>query len=219
MIKLEKVFRYYGSGEAVVKALDGINLNVKEGEMIAIIGKSGSGKSTLLNILGGLDNVTKGTYLFNNKVVPLFDQKKLAKFRKDNIGFIVQYFALIEDMNVLENIALPLKYSNKTHQEIKKVTENILEKLGIKDKMYKYPNELSGGQKQRVAIARAIINNPKLILADEPTGALDEETEKTIMEIFKNLNKQGKTIIIVTHDSKIANQCNRIIRLSDGKIV
>lgn len=219
MIELKDVYKYYGSGESIVKALDGVNLHIKQGEMIAIIGKSGSGKSTLLNILGGLDNVTKGNYLFNNTKVPLSNQKKLSIFRKKNIGFIVQYFALIDDMNVFENVSLPLKYNRYTKKQIKEKVDQILNELDIKDKIYKFPHELSGGQKQRVAIARAIISEPKVILADEPTGALDEETEKSIMDIFRKLNKLGKTIVIVTHDAKIANNCNRIIRLSDGKIV
>lgn len=219
MIKLKNIYKYYGKEEATVKALNGVNLEILQGEMVAITGKSGSGKSTLLNIIGGLDNVTNGSYYFNNKKVPLNNQNLLADFRKNNIGFVVQYFALIEDLNVFENVALPLKYNNFTNKEINLKVTKILQDMEIYDKIYKYPHELSGGQKQRVAIARAIVNNPNLILADEPTGALDEETEKCIMNIFSNLNKNGKTIIIVTHDTKVACYCNRIIRLSDGKII
>lgn len=219
MITLKNIYKEYGTGTGVVKALNGIDLKIKKGDLVAIVGKSGSGKSTLLNILGGIDNVNKGNYFFYNKEVPLGDQKKLANFRKNNIGFILQYFALIGDLNVFDNVALPLKYNNTTKKEINKKVKDILKSLNIIEKINAYPNELSGGQKQRVAIARALINNPPVILADEPTGALDQENEKNIMDIFIELNKKGKTIIIVTHDMNIANACNRIITLSDGKII
>ena len=219
MITLKNIYKEYGTGTGVVKALNGIDLKIKKGDLVAIVGKSGSGKSTLLNILGGIDNVNKGFYFFYDKEVPLGDQKKLADFRKNNIGFILQYFALIGDLTVFDNVALPLKYNNTTKKEINKKVKDILKSLNIIEKINAYPNEMSGGQKQRVAIARALINNPPVILADEPTGALDQENEKNIMDIFIELNKKGKTIIIVTHDMNIANACNRIITLSDGKII
>lgn len=219
MITLNNIVKVYGKDSATVKALNGVSLKISQGEMIAIIGKSGSGKSTLLNILGGLDNVTSGEYFYKDIKINTLNQNDLSKFRRENIGFILQYFALIEDISVFENIALPLQYAKKSKKEIIKRINDVTSELGIQDKLKKYPNEISGGERQRVAIARAIINSPDTILADEPTGALDSATESSIMNIFIELNKKGKTIILVTHDIKIAQSCKRIITLSDGKIV
>ena len=180
------------------------------------MGRSGCGKSTLLNILGGVDSPTDGQYIFNGKEVPFVNQKKLSYFRRDNIGFIVQSFALIEDCNVFYNVSLPLKYRGIGKKEITRKTNEVLKLVGLLDKANVLPSELSGGQKQRVAIARAIVNSPAVLLADEPTGSLDTQTAKEIMTILKELHSKGTTIIIVTHDHNIASQCDKIILMEDG---
>lgn len=218
-IELKNIKKVYGKDDSTVVALRDLSLNINKGEMVAIIGKSGSGKSTLLNILGGLINFNDGEYIFNEKVININQKKELVKFRRENVSFIVQDFALINDMTVFNNIALPLEYQKISKKEIKKRVLEVLDKLEIKDKADKYPNEISGGQAQRVAIARALVKNPELILADEPTGALDQKTGDTVIEILKNLNNQGKTIVIVTHDLKVADNCKRIIHVQDGQII
>lgn len=219
MIRLNDIIKTYGKGNIAVEALRGINLNISQGEIVAIMGRSGCGKSTLLNILGGIDSPNSGNYLFQEKKVPFSNQKKLSQFRRDNIGFIVQNFALIEDCSVFYNVSLPLKYRGISNKEINKKTNQVLKELGLLDKSNALPSELSGGQKQRVAIARAIVNSPAVLLADEPTGSLDTQTSKEIMSILKKLNLNKTTIIIVTHDNSIAEQCDRIIYMEDGLLV
>lgn len=219
MIKLLDIHKYYGKGESLVKALNGINIEIQRKEMVAIMGRSGSGKSTLLNIIGTLDNPQIGEYFFNDNKLNLNNQKENSEFRRNNVGFILQNYTLINSKSVFENVSLPLKYNRLSKSEIDEKVKQTLKQLQIIEKINSYPNELSGGQAQRVAIARAIINNPKVILADEPTGSLDVATESEIIQILKNLNKKDITIIIVTHESEVAKKCDRIIRLSDGKVV
>lgn len=219
MIELKNVIKTYGNGEAKVHALNNINIQIERGEFVAIVGPSGSGKSTLLNILGGIDTLSSGTYYLNSKEISSLSSKNMAHLRNDEFGFILQYFGLINDYTVYENVALPLKYSKKKIKNKKELVREMLRKLSIENKENSYPTELSGGQCQRVAIARALINNPNIILADEPTGALDKKTGIQIMEILKQLNEEGKTVIIVSHDENIYSKCNRIIRIEDGNII
>ncbi|SHJ91358.1 putative ABC transport system ATP-binding protein [Clostridium amylolyticum] len=219
LISLENVSKTYNNGKIAVEALKNINIEITEGEFIAIVGTSGSGKSTLLNILGLLDKCTEGTYKLNGQDIGNIKDKVKAELRNKNFGFVVQYFALINDYTSFENIEIPLEYAKVKKSKRKALIVDILEKLNISDKEKVTPKELSGGQNQRVAIARALVNNPHVILADEPTGALDSNTSKEVMDIFQGLNKEGKTIIIVTHDVNIANYCNRIISIEDGRIV
>lgn len=219
LLELKNIEKSYGEGDGKTIALKKISLSIEEGEMIAIMGPSGSGKSTLLNIIGGLDSPSCGEYYIDNELVSNFKDKQLAKVRNKTFGFVVQYFALLEDYNVEDNISIPLEYGKVKANERKERIKKLVELLGIKEKIKKFPKELSGGQNQRVAIARALANNPKVLLADEPTGALDRKTGEDVINIFKTLNKRGKTIIIVTHDEKVGQSCNRIIRIQDGAIV
>lgn len=219
MILLSDITKIYGKGESSVKALNGINLEIQKGEMVAIMGSSGSGKSTLLNIIGCIDKPTSGTYYLNGKDVSKMNQFTLAKLRNQQFGFVVQHFALIDDYSVFQNIKIPLDYTRIGRSEKKKRIYDILDKLSIKEKVNKYPNELSGGQCQRVAITRALVNEPEIILADEPTGALDQKTGKEIMDIFVNLNLSGKTVVIITHDFRIADYCNKKYNIENGKIL
>ncbi|MHB8061678.1 MAG: ABC transporter ATP-binding protein [Ruminiclostridium sp.] len=218
LINLTDIDKSYGTNQKVL-ALKKLTLSIGEGELVAVMGKSGSGKSTMLNILAGIDRFDSGNYFFEGRDMSVVKGDELTTFRRKNIGFVVQHFALIEDYTVYDNISLILRYEKVTKREIEKRITNIVAELDIQDKLQKYPRELSGGQAQRVAIARAIINKPRLLLADEPTGALDEETGNDIMELFKELNQQGMTIIIVTHDLKVASMCNQIIQIKDGKFV
>lgn len=218
LIEMRNLKKVYGNGENKVEALSEINLNIKEGELIAIVGRSGSGKSTLLNIIGTLDTQTKGEYLLDKINLEDINKKHISKIRSDYFGFVVQQFALINDYTVYENIEIPLIYAKIPRKKRKELVCSITSKLGIYDKLSKTPKELSGGQCQRVAIARALVNNPKIILADEPTGALDSKTSQEIINIMKELNSQGITIIIVTHDKSVSSACNRIIEIEDGKI-
>lgn len=219
LIKLDTIDMTYGSGNSAVHALKDINIEVEKGDFIAIVGKSGCGKSTLLNILGAVTKPKKGKYYFEQTEVNQLKLSAMARFRNQKIGFVVQHFALIKELTVKENISLPLVYQSCLKREIENRVKDALKLLEIEDKENSYPTELSGGQCQRVAIARAIITNPDVILADEPTGALDEENGRNIIRIFEELNKNGSTIILVTHDMEIAEKCKKKIYLKDGRIV
>ena len=218
MVNLKDINKYYYNGSQPLHVLKGIDLTINEGDLVSIMGSSGSGKSTLLNILGILDNYDQGSYKLADVLIKDLSEKKAALFRNQYIGFVFQSFNLISFKTALENVALPLYYQKVNRKERNNIALEYLDKLGIKDRAEHMPNELFGGQKQRVAIARALISNPKIILADEPTGALDSQTSIEVMEIFKEINRQGKTVIIVTHEEEIAAQTQRIIRLKDGII-
>ncbi len=221
MIELKCVTKsYYKGTSAQINALRNVNLKINKGEMVAVIGASGSGKSTLLNIIGCLDVPDEGECYLNGKQVNNLSQGKLSEIRNKQIGFVLQDFGLMLDRTVYRNLSYPLIFnSNIKSKQFKELSKKALESVGLSSRVNSKCIELSGGQKQRVAIARAIINDPDIILADEPTGALDTKTSKEIMELFKYLNQQGKTVVIVTHDSKIAEQCDRIIKISDGSII
>lgn len=220
MLALKKVHKIYNKGKAnEFEALKGVDFKVDDGEIVAIIGKSGAGKSTLLHILACIDSYESGEYCIDEILVKGIGEKKLADIRNSKIGMIMQDFALVDDFSCIENVLLPLDFAKSKVSDKKDKAMKALKSVGM-DSMAKKPvNKLSGGQKQRVAIARAIVNEPSVILADEPTGALDTKTSAEIMELFHALNKQGRTIIIVTHDLEIAKQCDRIIEISDGKII
>ena len=219
MIELKDISIVYGKGEAKQQALDHVNLRIPAGAFVTITGKSGCGKTSLLNILGGIRKPQTGQYLFEGQNVFQFSDRKMAAFRNKNIGFIVQHFALIQDRSVWDNVMLPLVYRRNFGKKKNHDIMKILEMLGIKEKRNKYPYQLSGGECQRVAIARAMVADPQVILADEPTGALDEENGKRIMNILKELNREGKTIIMVTHDMELAREGSIQIRMRDGKMI
>ncbi|MBN2543013.1 ABC transporter ATP-binding protein [bacterium] len=218
MIKLEKVDKIYKVGAEDVHALRRFDFTIDKGEYIAIMGPSGSGKSTLLNILGLLDVPTNGVYLFNNEDVTVMSDARLAEFRNKRVGFIFQTFNLLPRTNALHNVELPLIYGKKSPAARKGIALEALEAVGLGDRWKHKPNELSGGQRQRVAIARAIVNEPEIILADEPTGNLDSKTGAEIMDIIDNIHRKGNTIILVTHEDYIADHADRIIHLLDGQI-
>ena len=215
-IEAKNIHKTFGKGDAAVHALRGASLSVDKGEMVAVMGKSGSGKSTLLNILGGLMTMDEGELRVGGKKVDFRKKKYLLNYRRREVGFVVQYFALIDDMNVYKNVSLPLRYQGIPRAKIKQRTTKMLRNLGIEEKAKSYPGELSGGQQQRAAIARALVKNAKIILADEPTGALDEDTGNDVMKLFQRLKMKNRVIIIVTHDSKVAEYCDRIVYLRDG---
>lgn len=217
VIDIRNLTKIYGKGEAETKALDNVNLQVDKGELIAIVGPSGSGKSTLLNILGCLDKATAGEYKLDGIDIMKAGNAKLSVIRNEKIGFVFQNFNLLYDYNLIENVSLPLSYS-KNKKGMKDNAKKLLEDFGLKDHLEKTPDKLSGGQKQRVAIARAIIANPEIILADEPTGALDQKTGKQIIDKLIDINKTGTTVIIITHDMNVAKRCNRILKIEDGKL-
>lgn len=219
MIRLENINKLYEGDTYKIQALQGITLTIGEGEFVSIMGRSGSGKTTLLNIIGFLDTATSGTFLFGGKDASHISGKNLWRYRRENIGFVFQNFALIDHNTVLENVILPLQAMNVSRREAVKKADRLLDRMGIAEMKHKYPSQISGGQKQRVAIARALVADPKIILADEPTGALDADTAEEIMQIFQEIHAQGKTVVIVTHDDKIAAKTNRLIRLEKGTIV
>lgn len=217
MIHLENVNKTYYNG-APLHVLKGIDLDIQRGEFVSIMGSSGSGKSTLLNILGILDNYDTGDYYLNDVLIKNLSETKAAEYRNRMIGFIFQSFNLISFKDAMENVALPLYYQGVSRKKRNKMAMEYLDRLGLKDWAHHMPNEMSGGQKQRVAIARALITQPQIILADEPTGALDSKTSREVMEILKQLNEAGMTIVVVTHESGVANQTSKIIHISDGVI-
>jgi putative ABC transport system ATP-binding protein len=219
MIKITDLQKFYRTEEVETIALNKLSIDIKEGEFVAIMGPSGCGKSTLLNILGLLDDPDGGSYLFNNIEVADFNERKRADLRKHNIGFVFQSFNLIDELTVYENVELPLIYTGVPSSERVGRVEAVLEKMQIMHRRNHYPQQLSGGQQQRVAVARAVVNNPKLILADEPTGNLDSSNGNEVMELLTDLNEQGTTIIMVTHSEHDARYSHRIIRLLDGHTV
>ena len=219
MIKLENVCKYYIGEDYNITALDNINLKIDDGEFVSIVGKSGSGKSTLISLMGGIDKADKGKVIVDEYETSVMTPYKIDKMRKDNISFVFQHFALIEEFSVYENIELPLDAFSLSSKEKKNRIMQAMTSLGIEKYKSKSPRVLSGGEKQRVAIARALVKKSKYLLADEPTGALDSENTKIIMNILKKLNSEGMTVIIVTHDNDVANSADRIIELQDGAII
>jgi putative ABC transport system ATP-binding protein len=219
ILSLVDVEKIYVRGTIKVPALKKVNLNIEEGDFVAIVGPSGSGKSTLLNVIGGLDRPTNGKIILKGENLSELSEDDLARIRRDEIGFIFQQYNLIHTMDSLENVSLPLYFSGVGKKERLEKAQRLLEKMGLGDRLYHKPNELSGGEQQRVAIARALINDPKIILGDEPTGNVDSQAGTMIMDILKELNMENRTIIIVTHDMEIAKKTKYIIRMKDGMII
>lgn len=218
IIHLEKIEKSYIMGKQILPVLKGLSLDIYKNEYVAMMGPSGSGKSTLMNIIGCLDTATKGKYVLNNNDVSKMDDDQLADIRNKEIGFVFQQFHLLPRLTALENVALPLIYAGVSRKIRNERAMEVLDKVGLSDRSHHRPNELSGGQSQRVAIARAMINNPSIILADEPTGNLDSVTSQEIMAMFDLIHKNGNTVILVTHEEEIANHAHRIIRLKDGHV-
>lgn len=218
LIDITDIKKYYKVGSVVVKALDGVSVQIQQNEYVAIMGPSGSGKSTLMNILGCLDTPTDGTYILNGTDVSKLEDDSLAEIRNKEIGFVFQTFNLLPRYSALENVTLPLIYAGIGKHDRVVMAKEAIEKVSLTDRMLHKPNELSGGQRQRVALARALVNNPSIILADEPTGNLDSKTSIDIMTLFEEIYRQGKTIIVVTHEEEIARHARRIIRLRDGLV-
>jgi putative ABC transport system ATP-binding protein len=218
IIKTDNLKRSFQVGSEKVEALKGINLSVEKGEFLSIMGPSGSGKTTLMNIIGCLDTPSSGSYYLNNKLVNDLEDDELAFIRNKEIGFVFQSFHLLAKNSALNNVLLPLKYAGVNQDEAHILAKNVLDKVGLSDRLNHAPSELSGGQQQRVAIARALVNKPSIIFADEPTGNLDSQTGDDVMNLFKELNNQGQTIILITHEEDIAKQSKRIINIKDGLI-
>ncbi|WP_456379499.1 ABC transporter ATP-binding protein [Lutibacter sp.] len=219
MIKIEKLHKSYPIGKDSLHVLKGLDLHIKEGEFVSIMGSSGSGKSTLLNIVGLLDSHDEGNYYLNGELIENLDEKKAAILRNKFLGFVFQSFNLITYKTAVENVALPLYYKGISRKERQKTALQYLDKVGLKDRANHLPSELSGGEKQRVAIARALVTNPKVVLADEPTGALDSTTSHSVMELLKDINREGMTVFVITHEEDIAAETDRIVRLRDGVII
>ncbi len=219
LIQLIDIYKIYQMGDIEVRANDGIDLTIMEGEFVAIVGKSGSGKSTIMNIIGALDVPTTGKYILKGKDVSKLKDDELAEIRNKTIGFIFQQYNLLNKHNLLENVELPLLYAGVGKKERKQLAMEALMKLGIEDKWRNFPNQLSGGQQQRGAVARALAGRPSLILADEPTGALDSRTSRELLDFLKKLNEEGNTIVLITHDNTIAQEANRVVTLKDGKVI
>lgn len=219
LVEFKNIYKIYKMGDEEVHALDGISFKIYEGEFVAIVGQSGSGKSTCMNIIGCLDTPTNGEYFLKGKNISQYKNNELAEVRNKTLGFIFQQYNLLPKLNVLNNVALPLLYAGKSKSEQKARALAALEKVGLKEKAKNKPSQLSGGQQQRVSIARALAGNPSVILADEPTGALDSRTGREVMEFLKQLHAEGNTIILITHDNSIAAQTERIMRITDGRIV
>jgi len=218
MIQVKDVHKSYDLGETLVHALRGVSFSIEVGEFVSIMGPSGSGKSTLMNIVGCLDTPTKGTYLLNDRNVGNLDEEQLAGIRNEEIGFVFQKFQLLPRSSALENVALPLKYASVKQSERLMRAEEVLDKVGLTNRLTHKPTELSGGEQQRVAIARALVNSPSILFADEPTGNLDSKTGDQVLGIFKDLNKKGQTIVVITHEREVAKQSHRIITIKDGEI-
>ena len=218
LIHIENMKKIYNPGENEVRALDGINLDIEKGDLVAIVGHSGSGKSTLMNMLGCLDTPTSGKYVLDGQDVASMTDNQLADVRNKEMGFIFQGFNLISNLDAVGNVELPLVYRGVSKNERKQLAMEALKSVGLEDRMKHKPNEMSGGQQQRVAVARAVAAKPPIILADEPTGNLDTKSTQEIMEILKELHRSGRTVIIITHDEEIASQTHRVIRILDGRI-
>jgi ABC-type antimicrobial peptide transport system, ATPase component len=218
LIQMIDIRKEYKMGGETVYANDGVTLDIYKGELVAIVGKSGSGKSTLMNIIGALDVPTSGKYFLGGKDVGKLSDNQLADIRNEMIGFVFQQYNLLPRMNILENVELPLLYAHVSSKEREKRAMEALEKVGLSEKAKQMPNQLSGGQQQRVSIARALAANPSLILADEPTGALDSKTSRQVLDFFKKIHEEGNTVIMITHDNAIALEAKRVIRIADGKI-
>lgn len=219
MIKIENLHKSYPIGKDSLHVLKGLDLHIREGEFVSIMGSSGSGKSTLLNIVGLLDVHDSGKYYLNGQLIENLNEKKAAILRNKFLGFVFQSFNLISYKTALENVALPLYYKGVNRKERLKIALDYLDKVGLKDWANHLPNELSGGQKQRVAIARALVTKPKVVLADEPTGALDSSTTDSVMDLLKEINNEGMTVFVITHEEDVAEQTNRVVRLKDGVII
>ena len=218
LIQMIDIRKEYKMGDETVYANDGVTLDIYKGELVAIVGKSGSGKSTLMNIIGALDVPTSGKYFLGGKDVGKLSDNQLADIRNEMIGFVFQQYNLLPRMNILENVELPLLYAHVSSKEREKRAMEALEKVGLSEKAKQMPNQLSGGQQQRVSIARALAANPSLILADEPTGALDSKTSRQVLDFFKKIHEEGNTVIMITHDNSIAIEAKRVVRIHDGKI-
>ena len=218
MIQVKDVHKSYDLGETFVHALRGVSFSIEEGEFVSIMGPSGSGKSTLMNIVGCLDTPSEGTYLLNDRNVGNLDEEQLAGIRNEQIGFVFQKFQLLPRSSALENVALPLKYASVKQSERLIRAEEVLDKVGLTNRLTHKPTELSGGEQQRVAIARALVNSPSILFADEPTGNLDSKTGDQVLKIFKDLNKRGQTIVVITHEREVAKQSQRTITIKDGEI-
>ncbi len=219
MIELKEIYKIYTMGDTEVRAMDGISISIQKGEFVAIVGQSGSGKSTCMNIIGCLDVPTTGQYFLNGVDVSTMEEDELADVRNNMLGFIFQQYNLIPKLNVIENVELPLLYSGRSASDRRSLAEMALKRVGLIEKAKNRPSQLSGGQQQRVSIARALAGQPSIILADEPTGALDSKTGRDVLKFLQELNRDGNTIVLITHDNAIANTARRVVRLEDGKVV